>query len=104
MLFLQGLFEATPIFNILMLVHAILFEVAAWWILYTAGDWWTAWIVSGVFFATSQIQLGWLQHDLVHGTVFSSTRVNRIFNDISLGLMQVGNDYVLLGDGEGAIL
>ena len=87
-----------------MLVHAILFEVAAWWILYTAGDWWTAWILSGVFFATSQIQLGWLQHDLVHGTVFSSTRVNRIFNDISLGLMQVGNDYVLLGDGEGAIL
>ncbi len=72
-----------------MVVHCVLLEAAAWWQLYYYGNTWTTLIVSGLLFAAGQVQLGWLQHDLLHGSVFKSSKFNRFFHDINLGLLQV---------------
>lgn len=87
--YIQGMFKANPAFVMAMFVHALLLEAAAWWLLYSYGNTWTTWIISGILLAASQVQHGWLQHDLVHGAVFPSSKVNHLFNDISLGLLQV---------------
>lgn len=85
----QGMFKVNPIFVMAMFAHAIFFEAAAWFLLWYIGNTWTTWIISAMLFATGQIQQGWLEHDLVHGSIFNSRKVNRFFNDISLGLLQV---------------
>lgn len=85
----QGMFKASPIFNLAVFLHAVILEAAAWWLLWYFGNSWIVWIISGVVFAASQIQYGWQQHELVHGSVFNSTKLNHLFMNINLGLLQV---------------
>ena len=83
------MFKASPLFVMGMAVQCVLLEASAWWLLYRFGSTWPIWIASGILFAAGGVQLGWLQHDFLHGTVFNSIRVNRFFHDINLGLLQV---------------
>lgn len=82
------MFQPNAVFYVAILIHACLFEAAAWYLLWYYGNTWSTWIISAVLFAISQMQHGWLQHDILHGSLFRSRKLNHLLNDISLGLLQ----------------
>ena len=77
------------LFFLLTFAITVLLEVVAWWMLYFLGNTWITWTVSGTLFAVGQIQLGALQHDLSHRSIFRNKKISRFFHDINLGLLQV---------------
>ena len=83
------MFKVSPVFMLVWVIHSMLLEGTAWWLLYYFGNTWTTWILSALLFAAGQVQYGWLQHDLLHGTVFNSTKINHFLHDVNLGFMQV---------------
>lgn len=86
---MQGMFKANRLFFMAMIVHALLLEAVAWFLLYYYGNTWSTWITSGILHGIAQVQYGALQHDLFHYTIFNNTKVSNLFHDIDLGLLQV---------------
>lgn len=83
------MYQPNAVFYVAMFIHACLFEAAAWYLLWYYGNTWSTWIISAVLFAISQMQHGWLQHDILHGSLFKSRKLNHLLHDINLGLLQV---------------
>ena len=86
---LQGMFKTDPWFFVTQFAHVIVLHFTAWWVLWNFGNNWLTWLVSVCMVVISQAQVGWLQHDFGHLSVFNSTRLNHLVHYITMGLMKV---------------
>lgn len=82
------MFKANTLFDILMYVQALSFEAVAWCILYYFGNTWTTFLLSGVLFGISQMQLHWQVHDHSH-TPFRNKKLGWFLGRLNHGLFKV---------------
>jgi fatty acid desaturase/predicted heme/steroid binding protein len=78
----QGMFRADWRFYALYFAHIVALEVLAY--LFVAKGW-LGWWAAVAALVTSQIQLGWLQHDIGHCSVFPTVRWSHVAHWFVLG-------------------
>ncbi|XP_072277877.1 fatty acid desaturase 2-like [Pyxicephalus adspersus] len=81
----MGLFNASPVFFGLYLLHILVLEAIAWATLNYFGNGWIPTIMTILLLAVSQAQAGWLQHDFGHLSVFKKSIWNHIAHKFVIG-------------------
>ncbi|XP_077177300.1 acyl-CoA (8-3)-desaturase-like [Paroedura picta] len=77
----MGLLKPNPLYFFVLLLHIILLDAAGWFVLWYFGTSVTTFIIATTLLLIAQSQGGWLQHDLGHHSVFSSTKWNHIVHE-----------------------
>lgn len=72
-----GCFKPSVCFYGLYFIHIILLEVIAYVVLIQFQLSCLTYLLSGFLIAAAQAQAGWLQHDMGHASVFSTSRLNQ---------------------------
>ncbi|XP_049470945.1 acyl-CoA (8-3)-desaturase-like [Panthera uncia] len=81
----MGLMKANHVFFLLYLLHILLLDVAAWLTLWVFGTSFVPFLLCAVLLSTAQAQAGWLQHDLGHLSVFSTSTWNHLLHHFVIG-------------------
>lgn len=84
----MGLFKPSYFFFFLMLAHILALEVMAYLTLYYFGTGWGPFVASVIFYATCQVQNGWLQHDFGHLSVFHHRIWDKVFQYFIFGFIK----------------
>ncbi|XP_061165492.1 acyl-CoA 6-desaturase-like isoform X1 [Saccostrea echinata] len=84
----MGLFKPSYWFFFIHLAHILAMEVMAYLTLYYFGTGWIPFIVSVCLYATVQSQIGWLQHDFGHLSVFKSSWLDHVFHFLTIGCIK----------------
>ncbi|CAM5119869.1 unnamed protein product [Eretmochelys imbricata] len=77
----MGLLNPNHLFFFLLLLHILMLDVAGWFVLWYFGTSLVPFLISTVLLTISQSQAGFLQHDLGHLSVFSSTKWNHLVHE-----------------------
>lgn len=81
----QGWFKPSAFFYAWNIASVLLLEAAAWCVLAEYGTGWVAYAAAVLLLTTSQAQMGWLQHDFGHNSVFSTIRANKLMHCFVIG-------------------
>nr|XP_011718717.1 fatty acid desaturase 1 [Macaca nemestrina] len=81
----MGLMKANHVFFLLYLLHILLLDGAAWLTLWIFGTSFLPFLLCAVLLTAAQIQAGWLQHDLGHLSVFSTSKWNHLVHHFVIG-------------------
>ena len=81
----RGWFVPSAFFYGWNLAACLLLELAAWCVLAHFGTGWLPYAAAVALLATEQAQLGWLQHDFGHSSVFGSVRANKLAHCVIIG-------------------
>nr|AFC78255.1 fatty acid desaturase 1 variant 6 [Papio anubis] len=81
----MGLMKANHVFFLLYLLHILLLDGAAWLTLWIFGTSFLPFLLCAVLLTAAQIQAGWLQHDLGHPSVFSTSKWNHLVHHFVIG-------------------
>ncbi|GFS07568.1 fatty acid desaturase 2-like [Elysia marginata] len=84
----MNLFKPSVTFFVLQLAHILLLDWASWAILYYFGTGWIAYLFSMAAITTVEGQVGWLQHDFGHLSVFRSSKLNHALHYFTIGLIK----------------
>ncbi|KAK3580353.1 hypothetical protein CHS0354_014827 [Potamilus streckersoni] len=87
------LLDANYLFYIANFVSIVLMEIVAYQILSRFGIGWIPYLITALILTTAQAQLGWLQHDFGHLSVFKSRRMNHIAHQIIIGHMKAASSH-----------
>ena len=86
---LQNLYKPNPWFYTFQLGHIVALEILAYATVYLFGANVYTFLLAALFMGTSQTQGAWLNHDFGHLSVFKSTKLNYIFQELVLSGFQV---------------
>ncbi|XP_006911280.1 fatty acid desaturase 2 [Pteropus alecto] len=81
----MNLFKSNHLFFLLLLAHILVMEAIAWLIVFYFGNGWITTIIASFILATSQVQTGWLQHDLGHLSVYKKSKWNHLAHKFVIG-------------------
>uniref|UniRef100_A0A8D1G282 Acyl-CoA (8-3)-desaturase n=1 Tax=Sus scrofa TaxID=9823 RepID=A0A8D1G282_PIG len=81
----MGLMKPNHVFFLMHLLHILLLDVTAWLILWLFGTSFVPFVLCAVLLSTVQAQAGWLQHDLGHLSVFSTSTWNHLVHHFVIG-------------------
>ncbi|XP_003224187.1 acyl-CoA (8-3)-desaturase isoform X1 [Anolis carolinensis] len=84
----MGLLKPNRLFFFLMLVHIIVLDVAAWLTIWYFGASSLPFFVGVACFTIAQTQMSWLQHDLGHLSVLSTSKWNHVTHKILMSLVK----------------
>uniref|UniRef100_A0A0B7AC53 Cytochrome b5 heme-binding domain-containing protein n=1 Tax=Arion vulgaris TaxID=1028688 RepID=A0A0B7AC53_9EUPU len=84
----MDLFRPSKLFFFLHMVHILLLDVAAYAVMYYFGTNWIPYLVSLMLITTVEAQVGWIQHDFGHLSVFKDTKWNHILHYFSVGIIK----------------
>ncbi|KAL5005717.1 hypothetical protein ScPMuIL_016875 [Solemya velum] len=84
----MGLFKPNVLFFILNVSHVVLLEAMAYFVLKWFGTGWIPWTLSVLFYATTQSQVGWVQHDFGHLSVFHNTTMDHLLHYLTVGFIK----------------
>ncbi|KAF7245490.1 Acyl-CoA (8-3)-desaturase [Varanus komodoensis] len=84
----MGLLKPNSLFFFLIFLHIMLLDVAAWMTIWYFGTSLVPFLIGVALFTTAQNQMSWLQHDLGHLSVFSTTKWNHVIHKILMGLVK----------------
>ncbi|XP_058011619.1 acyl-CoA (8-3)-desaturase-like isoform X3 [Ahaetulla prasina] len=87
---MMGLFKPNQFFFFLMLLHILLLDAAGWFVLWYFGISITSFLIATVLLTFAQSQAGWLQHDLGHLSVFSTSKWNHLFHEFVMCHLKLG--------------
>ncbi|XP_047631509.1 acyl-CoA (8-3)-desaturase isoform X2 [Phacochoerus africanus] len=81
----MGLMKPNHVFFLMHLLHILLLDVTAWLVLWLFGTSFVPFVLCAVLLSTVQAQAGWLQHDLGHLSVFSTSTWNHLVHHFVIG-------------------
>ncbi|CAF1504962.1 unnamed protein product, partial [Adineta ricciae] len=87
----KKLFQPSRFFFIISFLHILVFEFAAYFVLFRFGTSWIPYLITLLFYVIAEAQCGWLQHDFGHLSVFKKTAWNHLFHQLSIGLIKGGS-------------
>jgi fatty acid desaturase 2 (delta-6 desaturase) len=84
----MGLFKPSLLFFSLHMLHILFLDFAAWAVLYYFGSSWIPYLVSLGLITTVEAQVGWIQHDFGHLSVFKNTKWNHVLHYFTVGIIK----------------
>ncbi|XP_053252531.1 acyl-CoA (8-3)-desaturase-like isoform X1 [Podarcis raffonei] len=84
----MGLLKPNTLFFFLMFLQIMVLDAAAWFTIWYFGSSLVPFFVGVALFTTAQNQMSWLQHDLGHLSVFSTSTLNHWVHKILMGTVK----------------
>ncbi|XP_005090573.1 acyl-CoA (8-3)-desaturase isoform X1 [Aplysia californica] len=84
----MGLFKPSVLFFTLSMLHILFLDWAAWAVMYYFGTGWVPYLLSLIFITTVEAQVGYIQHDFGHLSVFKRSKWNHALHYFSLGFIK----------------
>ncbi|XP_053128189.1 acyl-CoA (8-3)-desaturase-like isoform X3 [Hemicordylus capensis] len=81
----MGLLKPSNLFFVLIFLHIVLLDIAAWWTIWYFGASLVPFFVGVGLFTTAQAQMAWFQHDLGHLSVFTNSKWNHLVHTVLMG-------------------
>ncbi|XP_070591966.1 acyl-CoA (8-3)-desaturase-like [Erythrolamprus reginae] len=84
----MGLLKSRFTFFAFMFLHALILDIASWFIIWYFGKSWMPFLLGVAVFTVGQMQYSFLQHDLAHLSVFEKPKWNRVAHFVVLGILK----------------